>query len=181
MPEVTGTNEPELFEFIVDYMKIDQLKKLEDEGMSCLLTIRDKIDELKFSTGSKSDMGTANNNKEVSGVSSVAEQVSGLVRLTDVAALLPRREFKMYGGVISDSGSDMSYSSVCKQIDEGVKENFSKSEIIRTLKMIKPGHFKDMLTNKDDLTIAELKPFLKSHMRERSSTELFQELSTAMQ
>lgn len=89
VPEVTGTNEPERFEFIVDYMKSDQLKKLEDEGMSCLFTIRDKIDELKFSTGSKSDMDTANNDKEVSGVSSVAEQVSGLVRLTDVAALLP--------------------------------------------------------------------------------------------
>ncbi len=182
VPEVTGTNEPELFEFIVDYMKSDQLKKLEDEGMSCLLTIRDKIDELKFSMGSKLDMDTANNDKEVSGVSSVAEQVSGLVRLTDVAALLPRREFKMHGGVISDSGSDMSYSSVCKQIDEGVKEKSSESEIICTLlRMIKPGHFKDMLTNKDDLTIAELKRFLKSHMRERSSTELFQELSTAKQ
>lgn len=47
VPEVTGTNEPELFEFIVDYMKSDQLKKLEDEGMSRLLTIRDKSDELK--------------------------------------------------------------------------------------------------------------------------------------
>ncbi len=88
----------------------------------------------------------------------------------------------MHGGVISDSGSDMSYSSVCKQIDEGVKEKSSESEIICTLlRMIKPGHFKDMLTNKDDLTIAELKRFLKSHMRERSSTELFQELSTAKQ
>lgn len=182
IPEVTGTNEPERFEFIVDYLKSDQLKKLEDEGMSCLLTIRDKIDELKSSTGSQLDMDTAINDKEVNGGSSVAEQASGLVRLSDVAALLPRREFKMHGGVISDSGSDMSYSSVCKQIDEGVKEKFSESEIIRTvLRMIKPGNFKDMLTNKDDLTVAELKRFLKSHMRERSSTELFQELSTAKQ
>lgn len=76
----------------------------------------------------------------------------------------------------------MSYNSVCKQIDEGLKEKFSESEIIRTvLRMIKPGNFKDMLTNKDDLTVAELKRFLKSHMREQSSTELFQELSNAKQ
>lgn len=44
VPKVTGTNEPELFEFIVDYMKSDQLRTLEDEGMSCLLIIKDKTD-----------------------------------------------------------------------------------------------------------------------------------------
>lgn len=38
-----------------------------------------------------------------------------------------------------------------------------------------------MLTNKDDLTVDELKRFLKSHIREKSSTELFQELSSARQ
>ncbi|RXN21885.1 interferon-induced very large GTPase 1 isoform X1 [Labeo rohita] len=86
IPEVTGTNEPERFEFIVDYLKSDQLKKLEDEGMSCLLTIRDKIDELKSSTGSQLDMDTAINDKEVNGGSSVAEQASGqtAVPLTSV-------------------------------------------------------------------------------------------------
>lgn len=49
--------------------------------------------------------------------SSSTDQV---VRLTDVAALLPRKEFKLHGGQISDAGSDMSYSSLCKQIDEGL-------------------------------------------------------------
>jgi len=182
IPEVTGTNEPELFEFIVDYMKSDQLRKLEDEGMSSLLIIKDKIDDLKSSKETESDMDTANNGKDISSGSSTTEQVSGLVRLTDVAALLPRRDFKMHGGVISDASLDMSYNSVCKQIDEGLKEKFSESEIIRTvLRMIKPGNFKDMLTNKDDLTVAELKRFLKSHMRKRSSIELFQELRNAKQ
>lgn len=76
----------------------------------------------------------------------------------------------------------MSYSSVCKQIDEGLKEKFSESEIIcAVLWMIKPGNFKNMLTNKDDLTAAKLKRLLKSHMREWSSTELFQELNNAKQ
>lgn len=103
VPEVTGSNESEFFEFIVDYMRSDQLRNLEDEGLSCLLTIKDKIDELKSSKESKSDMDTANNDKDASGGSSKTERVSGLVRLTDVAALLPCRDFKMHGGVISDS------------------------------------------------------------------------------
>lgn len=49
------------------------------------------------------------------------------------------------------------------------------------LKIIKPGTFKDMLVTKDSLTVAELKRFLKSHLRDKSSTELFQELSNTKQ
>ena len=111
--------------------------------------------------------------------SSSADQV---VRLTDVAALLPRREFRLHGGQISDVGSDISYSSLCKQIDEGLQEGFSGSEVIRTvLKITKPGTFRDMLTSKDDLTVDGLKRFLRSHIRDKNATELFQELSNARQ
>lgn len=38
-----------------------------------------------------------------------------------------------------------------------------------------------MLTNKDDLQVDELKRFLRSHIRKKSSTELFHELSNAKQ
>ncbi|XP_027886122.1 uncharacterized protein LOC114152417 [Xiphophorus couchianus] len=68
--------------------------------------------------------------------SSVGEQV---VKLTDVAALFPRREFKIYGGQISDTGSEVSYSSLCKQMDQGLLEGFSETEVIRTVfKITKP-------------------------------------------
>lgn len=78
--------------------------------------------------------------------------------------------------------SDISYNSVCRQIEEGLKENFTESEIVRgVLKIIKAGSFKDMLVNKDDMTVAGLKGFLQSHLGERSSTELFQELICAKQ
>lgn len=43
------------------------------------------------------------------------------------------------------------------------------------LKIIKPGSLKDMLVNKEDMTVVELKGFLQSHLGERNSTELFQE------
>lgn len=38
-----------------------------------------------------------------------------------------------------------------------------------------------MLTNKDDLTVLELKGFLQAHLREKNSTELFGELMSARQ
>lgn len=112
----------------------------------------------------------------------VASQVTDVIKLTDVAALLPRREFKIHSGQISDSDSDVSYSSLCKQIDEGLAENFTEAEVIPTvLKVIKPGTFKDMLMTKDGLTVAELKCFLRAHLRDKSSAELFQELSNTKQ
>lgn len=75
-----------------------------------------------------------------------------------------------------------SSSSLCKQIDEGLKEGFMESEVIRgVLKITKPGNFREMLTNKGDLNVDELKRFLRSHICDKNSTELFQELSNAKQ
>lgn len=96
--------------------------------------------------------------------------------------LLSRKEFKVHGGMIGDTKSEISYNSVCKQIDEGLKENHTQNEVIRgVLRVIKPGNFRDMLTIKDDLTVTELKSFLQSHLGEKSSTELFQDLMCARQ
>lgn len=180
-----GATEIEIFDFIVDFLKGEQLKHLEDQGMARLRDFRNLIDRLQAlapdpvnrsgSTGSVMDGQT-----EPAPVG--VEQVSGLIRLEDVAAFLPRREFKIHGGQIADSDSELSYSSVCKQMDEGVTQKYSESEIIRTvLKVIKPGTFKDMLNTKEDLTLAEFKRFLRAHLRDKSSAELFQELSNAKQ
>lgn len=95
---------------------------------------------------------------------------------------LHRREFKIQGGQIGDQGSDITYNNVCRQIEEGLKEQFSESEIVRAvLRAIKPGNFKDMLMNKDELTVGELKGFLHSHLGEQSNMELFQELMCTKQ
>lgn len=95
---------------------------------------------------------------------------------------LHRREFKIQGGQIGDQGSDMSYSTVCRQMDEGLKEQFTDAEVVRAvLRAIKPGTFKDMLINKDDLTVEEMKRFLHTHLGEQSNTELFQELMCTKQ
>lgn len=103
-----------------------------------------------------------------------------VVPLRDLSLL--RREFKIQGGQIGDQSSDLSYNNICRQIDEGVKERFSETEILRgVLRVIKSGNFKDMLMHKDDLTIDELKGFLQSHLGGRSNTELFQELMCTKQ
>lgn len=93
-----------------------------------------------------------------------------------------RREFKVQGEQISDHISDIIYNSLSQQIEEGVGEIFSNTEIIQgVLRIVKPGSFKDMLMNKEDMTVEELKVFLWSHLGDRNSTELFQELMCTKQ
>ncbi|XP_014898301.1 uncharacterized protein LOC106953786 [Poecilia latipinna] len=105
----------------------------------------------------------------------------GLISLRDLS-YLHRREFKIQGGQIGDQGSDINYNNICRQIDEGLRDQFSDTEIVRAvLRVIKPGNFKEMLMNKDDLTVEELKGFLHSHLGEQSNTEFFQELMCTKQ
>lgn len=97
-------------------------------------------------------------------------------------SFLHRKEFKIQGGQIADQGSDITYNSVCRQIEEGLREQFSEAEVVRgVLRVIKPGNFKDMLMNKEGLTVGELKAFLHSHLGEQSNMELFQELISTKQ
>lgn len=104
-----------------------------------------------------------------------------MISLRDLS-YLQRREFKVQGGQVGDHSSDISYNNICKQMDEGIREGFSDTEIVRgVLRIIKPGTFKDMLVDKDDLTLIEIKGFLQAHLREKNSTELFQELMCARQ
>jgi len=95
----------------------------------------------------------------------------GMVSLRELS-YMPRREFKVQGGQVGDQSSDISYNNICKQIEDGIREGFSDPEIVRgVLKIIRPGIFKEMLINKDDITVTELKGFLQTHLREKNSTE----------
>ncbi|KAM9354881.1 uncharacterized protein KZ484_013006 [Pholidichthys leucotaenia] len=103
------------------------------------------------------------------------------VTLKDLSYLL-RREFKVFGGQIGDNSSEISYNSLIRQINEGLKEGFSETEIVRgVLRIVKPGTFRDMLILKDELALSELQGFLQSHLGEKATTEIFQELMCAQQ
>lgn len=109
IPEASEPNKPELFDYITDYIKGEKLLKLEDEGLSCLLHLHDHLEELLL-TKDNETTPTENNNTTLTkdivsnctepSVPLVAEQVSRLVRVTDVAALLPSREMKMVKSLI---------------------------------------------------------------------------------
>lgn len=86
----------------------------------------------------------------------------------------------MFGGQIGDNSSKISYNSLTKQINEGIKEGFAEAEIVRgVLRIVKPGTFRDMLMLKDELSLPELQGFLRSYLGETATTEMFQELMCA--
>lgn len=88
----------------------------------------------------------------------------------------------MFGGQIGDNNSEISYNSLIKQMNEGMKEGFADAEIVRgVLRIVRPGTFRDMLMLKDELSLAELQGFLRSHLGEKATTEMFQELMCARQ
>lgn len=110
-----------------------------------------------------------------------ASQPERPVTLRDLS-YLSRREFKVFGGQIGDSNSEISYNCLTKQVNEGIKEGFAEAEIIRgVLRIVKPGTFRDMLMLKDELSLPELQGFLRSHLGEKATTEMFQELMCARQ
>lgn len=58
---------------------------------------------------------------------------------------------------------------------KGVKDNFTDSEIVRALlRIIKLGNFKDMLFNKEDVTIAEPKGSLHMHLGENKTQNYYE-------
>lgn len=155
-----------------------ELKDMEAEGMACLLFLLEVVEDLLTATCCRNvneAQSAAEASIQVKSATAVRESVKGVrvstssgisdqvVRLSDVASLLPCREFKVHGGQLSDSGSEISPNSICKQVDEGFKEGFNEYEVIRiVIKVTKPGNFREMLTNKDDLMVDELKRFLRT-------------------
>ena len=71
----------------------------------------------------------------------------GMASLRELS-YLPQREFKVQGGQVGDQSSDINYNNVCMQIDDGIREGFTDSEIVcGVLKIIRPGIFKDKHPN----------------------------------
>lgn len=72
--------------------------------------------------------------------------------------------------------------NICKRIDEALKEQHTECKVIQAvMRVIQPGHLKNMLICKDKMTITELKSFLPSQTGEKRTAELFQELVLARQ
>ena len=99
----------------------------------------------------------------------------------DVSKVL-RREFKIHGVVAGDNFKDgLSFVSLVRQIESGIKAGYKESEIIEAvIRAVSPSlNLRSYLEMIQDLSLS--RSIMKSHFKQKSATELYQELSVLRQ
>ena len=77
----------------------------------------------------------------------------------------------------------LSFVSLSRQIDAGVKSGYQKSEIVEAvIRAVSPSlKLRPYLEMMDNLSLGQLKQILRPHFKEKTGTELYQELTLLCQ
>ncbi|KAK2832195.1 hypothetical protein Q7C36_015657 [Tachysurus vachellii] len=192
--ELVGRDQEECYDRINSFMYSKQLLETEDEGMVQLLMLKDAIDDIVKCRDVMSVLNVKGDSELHTGQS--VDKLDDLVDFAEGSVTIqtpPERT--------TDTHPQSQYAPtlVSTALPSGVAEpdsgsakvtmlnvpDISNADVLRivrgVLKIIRPGIFKEMLINKDDMEVAELKGFLQTHLREKNSTELFQELMCTKQ
>ena len=95
-----------------------------------------------------------------------------------------KRDFKIHGVVAGDNFEDgLSFVSLSRQIDAGLKAGYKENEIIdAVIRAVSPSlQLRSYLEMIQDLTLTRLRLIMKAHFKQKSGTELYQELSNLRQ
>ena len=106
-----------------------------------------------------------------------------VVSLVDVKTAL-RRDFKIVGVIGGEEQKDrLSFVSLIRQIDTGLEKAYKEREIIDgVIRAISPSlKLRSYLETMKELTLPKLRQMLRAHYKQKSGTELYQELTTMCQ
>ena len=95
-----------------------------------------------------------------------------------------KREFKSSGQTRESGQTEkLTFVSLTHQIDSGLKRGYAHSDIIDAIiHSISPhSNLRSYIEMLPDLTLAKLRKILRLHYRERTASELYQELSIVCQ
>lgn len=95
-----------------------------------------------------------------------------------------KRDFKILGQIGDVSQKDrLSFTSLVHRIENGLKNDYTEDETEGTFtKAINPAlTLRRYLEDKTDLTLAKLRRIMHSHYEERTTTELYHQLSATVQ
>ena len=94
-----------------------------------------------------------------------------------------RKDFRIVGIIGSSQRDHLNYISLCGQIAEGKKRGYSNEEIASAIrKSVQAGtHLRTYLDSKIDLPLEKVLSFIRSYLKEKSATELFQDLNNTVQ
>ena len=129
-------------------------------------------------------------------ISTLTTDADRLTQLADTVTLLKslgldasastssfRREFKISGTIGSAQKDHLTYISLCGQVSEGKKRGYPDTEIATAIrKAVLPGtNLRTYLDSKIDIPLDQVISFIRSYLKEKSSTELFQDLNNMVQ
>ena len=95
-----------------------------------------------------------------------------------------RREFKIFGQIGEPGQTDkLSFVSLTHQIDSGLKRKYKESEIVdAVIRAISPhSSLRSYIETLPGLSLAKLRKILRVHYREKTASELYQQLATVCQ
>ena len=94
-----------------------------------------------------------------------------------------RREFKILGTIGGEQEDQLTYISLLSQVQEGKKKGYTTLEIAGAVKKAcSPATtLRTYFDSKLELPLESIISFIRSYLREKSSTELFQDLNSVIQ
>ena len=95
-----------------------------------------------------------------------------------------RREFKIHGIVAGNNLKDgLSFASLTRQIESGIKACFKETGIVEAvIRAVSPSpKLRSYLEMIEDLLLSRLRQIMEAHFKQKSATELYQELSVLHQ
>ena len=104
-------------------------------------------------------------------------------KVNDVSKVL-RWEFKIHGIVVGDNFKDgLSFVSLARQKESGIKACYKETEIVEAvIRAVSPSlKLRSYLEMIEDLSLSRLRQIMKAHFKQKSATELYQELSVLHQ
>ena len=96
---------------------------------------------------------------------------------------LLRKEFKISGVIGTTAQDSLNYISICSQIADAKKKKYPEDDIVMAVRraVAPASSLRNYLDSKPDMSLEQTLKFIRSAMKEKSSTELFQELNNTKQ
>ncbi|KAL3999231.1 homeobox protein HoxA/B/C/D4 [Sarotherodon galilaeus] len=191
------------------HIEREDITVLEDEGMSELLLLNDKIGEVMKETNVETEPnaneGDNSEHREqpntatllvtetanvVNTVVTPHSQAHRLVLNSSVLSVPQRpslywqKDFKISGQIGKPGQKDkLRFSSLAHQIENGLSRGYSELDIVdAVIRAILPGlQLRSYLEGKAQLTLPTLRRILRSHFQEKSATELYKQLASEVQ
>jgi hypothetical protein len=162
---------------LVDNWLLEEVKG-HDKGATALMSLKHYFEEPKAKE--------PDTDKSTDTVHTVKAEQPETAELAEKTVKLKldslRKDFKL-SGQISDSSGSIGYMSFLRQVGLGKERGYTDPEIIDgIIRAIHPAaKIRGYLEGREDLTLPRVQTIIRSFYREKSSTELYQELCTLTQ